>query len=491
LRGCLVALLSLVGLLALVVFVGRASFRKVGDRHLAEVTARLDADDPGWRFEAIEAARAKAAPPDEVNPARVAAGVARRLPDGWDRPLTDAGIGPAWNTLPGFWGFVRLAEALALAGDAPAAARGELLRPEVAGQPGGYFLIEHQDNPLATLLPDIQKTRGVFTVLEADARMAALSGDPDRAVRDARAILVAARAVGDEPFLISQLVRMAGANVACRAALQVLAWGEPADGLAELQAELLAEAAHPGYLLALRGERAMMDRLFAGLEAGKLGVKDLMMFDPGRRVPEPLQEGAFLLYKGFLPGDRAEMLRVYTEYAAAAALPLPDQAAAIAAVRLPPRPPESYRYLITGLILPAVNRVHDAYLRTRTDLRAAAVAIACERFRRENGWWPESLAEIPKDILPELPTDPVTGGPLGYKRTDDGVAVFGAYTQDEKSRPRVSERDDPLDGIGRGWRLWDPKARGVMAPLPKTMDELLREQQADPPMNAPGEGDEP
>ena len=479
LRGCAVAVLSVVAVLALVVFVGRAAFRKVGGRQLAAVTQQLDAEDPGWRIEAIEARRQEAAPPPDENPARVALDAVKQLPAGWDHLLSDAGVGPVWNTYPGFWQLVAHLGASAAAGDAPAAARDGLLRPAVMARPGGFITVVHQDNPFTTLLPDVQNLRRVFALLEADARVAVLAGDPGRAVRDALAILVAARGIGDEPFLISQLVRMAGANVAARTAMQVLAWGEPADGLAELQAELLAEAAHPGYLLGLRGERAMMDKLFDGLESGKLGAEDLRYLEIQQRAPQFLQEAGLVLYRGFLPGDRAECLRVLTEYVAAARLPIHEQKAAIAAVPLPPRPPESYRYLISGMILPAVDRVHAAYLRTRADLRTAAVAIACERFRQKTGRWPESLAEIPKDILPDLPTDPATGGPLRYERTDDGVMVFGVEADDR--RPQVIREEDPLGGRGRGWRLWDPKHRGKTLPAPDR--EFIPE--------APAEGDDP
>lgn len=485
LKGCLFSLAVVVGVLGLILLVGRASFRRVGNRQLAAVVDKLDTEDPGWRFEAIEEARAKAAPPDAVNPARVVIEVQTPLEKtGWSQHLNDAGIGAAWNTHPGFWETVSLAKAVTAAGAVPAAAREALFRPAVFNQPAGQFRVEHQDNPFATLLPEIQKAREVFAVLDADGRMAALGGDPDRAVADARAILVATRAVGDEPFLISQLVRMAGASVACRSALQTLAWGEPNEGLDKLQAELLAEAAHPGYLFALRGERAMMDRMFDGLESGKLGAKDLTYLDVQQRVPEALQEAGLRLYRGFLPGDRAECLRVFTDFIAAAQLPIHEQKAAIAAVKLPPRPPESYRYLVSNLVLPAVDRVHAAHLRTRTDLRTAAVAVACERFRRKAGRWPEKLEEIPKDILPELPTDPGTGGPLGYERTDDGVIVFGVETDDRRTpNPR---NDDPLQGRGRGWRLWDPKARGKTLPAPDS--EFIPEP---PAQEAPGGGDGP
>src|SRR5438876_11774909 len=99
-----------------------------------------------------------------------------------------------------------------------------------------------------TLLPHVQKARELVVLLEYDASLAALEGDPDRGIRAARAGLVIARSIGEEPFLISQLVRIACARIAVQSAIQVLAWGQPTEGLAELQAELRNEADLPWLL---------------------------------------------------------------------------------------------------------------------------------------------------------------------------------------------------------------------------------------------------
>ena len=47
--------LVVLGLLALVLFIGRASVQRTGERKLADLTARLDATEPGWRIDEIEA----------------------------------------------------------------------------------------------------------------------------------------------------------------------------------------------------------------------------------------------------------------------------------------------------------------------------------------------------------------------------------------------------------------------------------------------------
>ena len=59
-------------------------------------------------------------------------------------------------------------------------------------------------------------------------------------------LLSIGRSIGDEPFLISQLVRIAIGTVAMKSTRRVLGQGEPSDAaLARLQALVLDELAQP------------------------------------------------------------------------------------------------------------------------------------------------------------------------------------------------------------------------------------------------------
>ncbi|HEX4612238.1 MAG TPA: hypothetical protein VH092_28850 [Urbifossiella sp.] len=453
----------LVAVLVLIVFIARASFRRMGTKELERVVARLDAEDPGWRLDDVLAARAKAAPPPESNPAVVAQDVRKKFDPAWEafRSTRDWGGGPVHNEYPGFWALAWYLQAGTATAEAREAARAGFLRPDIAAQPGGYVPLTVPDNPYSTLLPHAQQTREVFELLDIDARLAALEGRPDRGITAARAGLVATRALGDEPFLISQLVRMAGANVASQSGMQVLAWGEPKAGLAEFQAALRAEAEFPYIEVGLRGERAALDRVFDGLESGKIGARDLTGMMGSRDNPVVIGIG-FELYKGFLPGDRAMSLKLFSEMMDAAKKPHHERKRAFADLKYPFADAAGFRYIITKLCLPASQKVAEVSVRTRAQLLTASAAVACERFRQARGRWPESLDEIPADILPPLPPDPYTGRPLQFRRMPDGVLVF-ALADDLQQNRNFDQRPDPdpLAGIGRGWKLWDPELRGV------------------------------
>lgn len=487
LKKTLIGAAVTVAVLVMVVVVGRASLRRMGMRELERTVAQLDKDDPGWRLDDVLAARAKAAPPPDRNPAEVARRVREGFSPEWRefRNTRDFG-GPVTNELPGLWATAWYLQARPVTAEAREAARAAFLDPKLADGGQGFVTLTVPDNPFMTLLPHAQNTREVFEILEVDAKLAALEGRPDRGVRAARAGLVATRALGDEPFLISQLVRIAGANVAASAGMQVLAWGEPKDDreLAAFQAALRAEADFPYLLHGLRGERAMLDRFFEGLENGTITADDALGVAGGNAKNNPLVAPGFALYKGLLPGDRAMSLKIFTELIDAAKKPPHEQRKAMADVKMPFADGDRFRYVVTKMTLPAAQKVGEAALRARAFLLTASAAVACERFRLSLGRWPESLAEIPADLLPPLPPDPYTGGAIGYQKSDDGgVLVFVAADDQERARTfNGVPEEDPLRGVGRGWKLWPPALRGATRPAP--------ERPFEPEPDVPG-GNEP
>ncbi len=467
LRRLAIGFAVLVGVLALIVVAAEAMLHNSGAKKLAEVTGVTDAAEPGWRIDDIMAARQATQPPAGANTAPVVLSLhAANDTEAWKHiAQSDDAVGYggfAVNTTPEFARVIWLMQAHHVAKGVNDAAVERLLSKEFLKQAGGFYQLTIAENPYATLLPHVQKAREVAYWLALDSRYAALAGHPDRGIRAARAQLVAGRSIGDEPFLISQLVRIACANNAAQSALQVLAWGKPQDGLAELQAEFRTEADFPWLLTGLRGERAIVDKAFADFEAGKLKFRDVRAMVGGSN-DNPLEALGAQLYKGLLPGDHAKSLEMLNAYIAAAKLPPHQQLAAFQAIPLPPRPPEEFRYIITSLLLPACQKVTQASLRARAQLLAASTAIACERFRMANGRWPNSLNEIPKSMLPEVPTDPCDGLPLRYQELPDGIAVYsvGVGVELESARQRRRQEGDPLAELGIGWKLWNPEKRGI------------------------------
>ena len=57
--------------------------------------------------------------------------------------------------------------------------------------------------------------------------------------------------------------------------------------------------------------------------------------------------------------------------------------------------------------------------------------VACNRFAREKGRWPETLAELVPDLLSEVPRDPYDGAPFRYSAEKGLVWAVGKNLTDE------------------------------------------------------------
>src|SRR5205823_11752573 len=116
----------------------------------------------------------------------------------------------------------------------------------------------------------VQNAREIAYVLDFDVLLRAHDNDGDGALASCRAIVNTGRSLVDEPFLISQLVRIAIRAIALGKVERTLAQTQPSPAaLAELQRLLEEEEPAPVLLIALRGERGGMDQLLQALDKGE------------------------------------------------------------------------------------------------------------------------------------------------------------------------------------------------------------------------------
>jgi hypothetical protein len=450
--------------IVVVLLVGRWQIGRIGQRQLNATTEQLDTDDPGWRLEALLQARKAAEPPAKENAAPLILDLAERLPKDWtDWRKSDEGM-----EFGGRFSDNHLPPRAAIDAARKPAASTLLVRTDairLRHKSGGSFPLTIPDDPITASFPHLDKCRGVVGLLQYDAYLAAaVERNPDRGISAARAALAVARAIGDEPFLIGQLVRIACASLAAQTAMQVLAWSEPTEGLAELQAELLAEADVAHFRIGMRGERAAIDRMFRGLEDGTIPAERWFVYADIKN-PGPEAYAAFRAYRALLPGDHAKALEILTRYIAASKLPPHEQLAALKEIPLPEGPPNDFRHIVTRLMLPACNKVAQAGLRCRADLLAAATGIACERFRRAHNRWPRDLSELVPAYLSTVPQNPFDGKPLTYRTFEDRIAVFGFWADAPYKIDELPAdfREGAVPGLGIGYRVWGPAQRGLPA----------------------------
>jgi hypothetical protein len=79
-------------------------------------------------------------------------------------------------------------------------------------------------------------------------------------------------------------------------------------------------------------------------------------------------------------------------------------------------------HILGALLMPAYGKTQIKFCYAATTVDLARAAIALERHRLRHGGFPESLEALDAAVLPAggLPNDLVTGGPLRYRRTDNG-----------------------------------------------------------------------
>ena len=310
--------------------------RHDGDAKLAAITTRLDADDPGWRFEAILADHNTKVPPPEANSALKAVAIVDAFPKSADAEHSPAALlskindGRYPNELPNATLWVELES------NYRAHEKGiSELRAWTATTPRGRFKSEYQGgNPFNTFHTDTQKLRNPPSKLAWDSMRFAYRGQPDRALASAAASLHLIRSIDFEPMVIPYLVRIDTSFPALRSIEQTLAWcpnaGDPA--LASLQELVGQERNSVSMRAALQGERGLM---IHGLEMYDRG--EITIFD----VKSKLWNLDTLHDNQHLPNNIVFILERCDEFLAMIDLPPDQKATAIRGYRFPPRTKET------------------------------------------------------------------------------------------------------------------------------------------------------
>jgi hypothetical protein len=437
---------------------------------LKEALAEADRLDPGWRLAEVEARRTKVSP--DRNGATRVQEVLRALPESWkekrkpgdpplalDRLATDGELSAFLDTfprdpsrrLPEEWVAALTKWQRRL--DAPLK-----LARSMEGYPTGRYPVTYDRNFIGTKFPHVAPLRYAVSLLRYDGHARAYQGEIDSALASARAMLNVGRSLGDEPFAISQMVRMATESAAVEVIELALAQGEASDAaLVATQKALADEAAEPLMLILCRGERAGIDDVFDKLATGEIKPRDLF----GETMKYP---AAFGKETSFYQESQAIALRTLTRAVEIAKKPIPEQ------VPLwdrwlrdqSPRPsprPDARTFLSSGLV-PTLLPVFQAFGRTRALLRSAELAVGLERVRLSRKEWPKPGDPLALAFKDGTPADPFTGKPMKWKPTNSGLVVYSASFDRGDHGGNLENKNVKIPGTDIGFRLWDAKLRG-------------------------------
>ncbi|OWK34791.1 hypothetical protein [Fimbriiglobus ruber] len=466
-------ILGATGLLAILVVAVVVEWYRGREAGLARrnaAAAKLDAEDPTWRLTQLYAERNAALPPPEQNAGVVVVRAVGLLEMGyipWLYPGASLlGKGPVSNHLPQEGTVARVK--VALEGTRPAI---ELARTARKFPKGGFPRNVDASTPPADTSDKSVAVRAGAALLREDALANACDGRGNDALESSATILHCAKIIGDEPTLLSHLACLGTTSTAKESIEQLLAWTEPTsdEALGQVQKACADELAEPRLTQLLRAERAALWSRLQDFDDGTTPFSGLKTLLPGEEAgPGGLSDHVLaVFYRRILPDKQATVADLFREMLDADKLPGVTRQAKFdeIASRCPARDDSVFFGASMLLDVRAHVRHHD---RVRAQMTTAVAALACERYRLKTGYWPSDLAEIPKDILATIPTDPYTGGPLVYKKLPDGLMIYttGPDLHDDGG---IVLRNLEAPGNDIGFRLWNPDQRR-QPPLPVPHD---------------------
>jgi hypothetical protein len=461
----------LFGLFLLWLLAGYGYFVLVTDRDLAEAMAEADRESTGgWQLEDVEARREQV--PDAENAALIVLKVKKLLPEPWPADPEDA----ANSVQPWIEQFRNLPPEVQLPAAQLRWVRANLAQVEPAraearkliGMTRGRFPLVWGESPWETKLHS-PAARDAAVLLRFEAALASQDGAADNAVALVRGLFGAARSVGDEPTLISSLIRLACDAQAVAALERALAQGEPSlRELEAVQALLEKEAVDAGapmFTQAMRGERAGMHKTLLNLRDRADSLATITGSKGGVETTVTNIVGPTLARR-----SHGTMLKLLNEYVAATQLPFDHQPAAMERLDRRVKQAKMDYDVVTALLMPAIMKVGEAHRRGVGNLRCAFVAVALERYRRDHGRWPDTLDALVPKYLSAVPTDPQDGRPLRYKRRPDGVVVYWLGPDGTDDGGKLDRENPQRKGVDLGFELWDVGQRRRPAPEAKPDD---------------------
>jgi hypothetical protein len=450
-------------------------FVLTSDQEYQKAVTEADQRDPGWRI--LELEQKRAVIPDVENSGLVLITAKSLLPPNWpiwDHPQAPESQKRSQEELRTLQeGLSDLLPYVQLDEQQTATLREELHRAEkalttarkVADIPRGRYPITYSKDFISTLLPHVQYARIMGNLFDYEVLLRIQDGDIDGALTSCRGLLNCGRSIGDEPTLISMLVRVALDNLTIKKVQRIVAQGQPSEAaLAVVQHALEDEAAQSLLLTGARGERGMADGAMQAIQNGDLdpAYAEAIFSESGRA--RFVGSAQLLRIPGVIKGIRAALLKQNNRFVEIAKLPAEQQIGPIKELRAAIQElPELARPWMTSAL-----KVAEAFHRGQAELRCAVVMIAVERYRQANNRWPDTLTDLVPTLLPQVPLDPFDGAPLRYRRLDDGVVIYSVGPDGTDNGGKL-DKNPTKEGTDLGLRLWDvPQRRQPPKPPEQT-----------------------
>lgn len=290
-----------------------------------------------------------------------------------------------------------------------------------------FPVYSNPDLPFDTLLPHLAMLKHCTQFLHLRAVAELQNNHSQAALDDVKLMLRLTESLRGEPYLISQLVRLAMLEYDLQPIYEGLTERQWSDAqLAELDVELAKLDFLADYQHSMRGERVCaittIDYVRKTRNLGMLGGDNPSEISPIRNLLWLVPSGWFYLNDLAL----AQMNQLVL-------LPLADVQDRIVSPGAVRRANDAETDLVTKSprvafiakqIYPALSGVVQKFAFAQEAVDLSRVAIALERYRLAHGKYPESLAALTPRFIKKFPHDIITGQPLKYRCEADGKFIL-------------------------------------------------------------------
>ena len=290
-----------------------------------------------------------------------------------------------------------------------------------AGQrPRSRFPV-HYDEGVAALYPHLRMLPGFGKIARLRAAAELSLRRPDSALDDIQAGFRLSESLENEPTMVSALVRISLFSQAFASTWEGLAahqWNE--DHLLAIERHCARINFCTHFHLVIRGERNIVS--LPTIEHLRTDPDAFFTLGSVKRPSEAVKS----LYR-CLPTGWFDQNKVFAGRSCAALIAccdpktrrfFPDRVAKLNLNENLKSAPLPY-VLLCYILLPVVDIAPQDFATAQGTVNLTRTAIALERHRLRHGAYPENLADLDRDLLPDgIPIDPAAGTPPHYTRAD-------------------------------------------------------------------------
>jgi hypothetical protein len=287
-----------------------------------------------------------------------------------------------------------------------------------------------EENPAGILLPHLSVLRKCVKILALRASAELALGRTDAAFQDLDQAFYLANATQSEPFLISQLARIAQAQLIIQPLWEGLAerqWTD--DQLKAFQDRLQMFDFVADCTRSLQAERAFGNAMITYVRNNLRALRDGSVM--GREVKSaPLSVSpANAVPRGWLYREQLNYNLCFQEFIQPGITIHPPRFDPLLIQQNGKRLEKTLENkwamirehrLACSMLLPSLVNASRKFANAQTVMNQAAIACALERYRRTNGSFPETLEALAPGLMKAVPRDVIGGEPLPYRRTDNG-----------------------------------------------------------------------